>query len=94
MTFTQHHHWGVIEHGLRSLVYEQMVADEYLWEFLHPEEVLENMFGMTVINKFIANGGGFELIDDPKPLPRFHNIQVWVYHPDPRQRTWITLQMR
>ena len=90
--FTQHHHWGVIEHGIRACVYHTRIADEYLWEFLHPEEVLENMFGMTVINDFIHKGGGFELVDSPDPIPRFHDITVWAYHCDPRMLTWISLQ--
>lgn len=94
MSFTQSHHWGVIEHGIRICVYEQRIADEYLWEFLHPEEVLENMFGQTTINEFIHRGGGFELTDRPDPLPRFHDIHVWAYHPDPKMLTWISLQMR
>jgi len=92
VNFTQHHHWGVIEHGIRICVLEQRVADEYLWEFLQPIEVLENMFGISAINLFLLRGGGFELTDKPDPLPRFHDITVWAYHPDPKMLTWISLQ--
>jgi hypothetical protein len=92
MSFTQHHHWGVIEHGIRACVFEQQIANEYLWEFLQPEEVLENMFGITTINLFLFKGGGFELVDQPDPYTQFHQITVWAYHPDPRMLTWISLQ--
>lgn len=91
--FTQHHHWGIIDHGIRCQLWQQQIADEYLWEFTQPEEVLERMFGLAVINKFLAQGGGFLLTDEPQPVPRFHQITVWAYHPDPRQLTWISLKM-
>jgi hypothetical protein len=94
INFTQHHHWGVIEHGIRACVYQARIADEYLWEFLQPEEVLENMFGLTTMNEFLHRGGGFELTDRPDPVPRFHDIHVWAYHPDPRMLTWISLQKK
>lgn len=90
--FTQYHHWGVIEHGIKTQIWHQYVSDEYLWEFMTPEEILENTFGLEVIHNFIALGGGFELMDKPDPLPRFHDLTLWAYHPDPRRLTWISLQ--
>jgi hypothetical protein len=90
--FTQHHHWGVIEHGVRTQVFQDNISDEYLWEFLQPEELLENLFGIATVNQWLSKGGGFELVDEPNPLPRFHKITVWAYHPDPRQLTLIQLQ--
>jgi hypothetical protein len=90
---TQHHHWGVIEHGIKQLVYSAEVADEFLWEFVRPEEVLENMFGLDVVNDWLAKGGGFELVDTAYPLPRFHKVTVWAYHADPRQLTLISLKL-
>lgn len=92
--FTQHHHWGVIEHGIRREMWHQRVADEYLWDFTSPEDVLAATFGLDAVNQFLARGGGFELVDRPDPLPRFHDITLWAYHPDPRQLFWISLQMR
>ena len=94
MDFTQHHHWGVIEHGCRQCVFEDTISDEYLWEFLTPTEFLENLFELEVIHNFIAQGGGFLITDVPKPLPRFHEITVWAYHPDARHLTWISLQKK
>lgn len=93
MDFTQHHHWGAIEHGISAVVYSAEISDEYLWEFLQPEEFLENLFGMDTVNDFIAQGGGFEITDEPNPLPRFHKITVRAFHPDPRQLTWISLKL-
>lgn len=92
INFTQHHHWGVIEHGLRTEVFREDISDEYLWEFLQPEELIENLFGLERVNAWLVSGGGFLLTDEPNPLPRFHKITVWAYHTDPRQLTWIQLQ--
>jgi hypothetical protein len=92
--FTQHHHWGIIEHGIRVEIWNQYVADEFLWEFTSPEDVLAQTFGLTAVNDFLARGGGFELVDRPKPLPRFHDVTLWAYHADPRMLTWISLQKR
>lgn len=93
ITHTQHHHWGIIDHGIRQQLWQQLVTDEYLWEFMQPEEVLENMFGIEVVNDFLNNGGGFLLTDEPQPVPRFHLLTVWAYHLDSRQLTWISLKM-
>jgi hypothetical protein len=92
--FTQHHHWGTIDHGIRRLLWQTRIADEFLWEFMQPEEILENMFGLDKVNEWLDKGGGFLVTDRPDPLPRFHDIVVWAYHPDPKMLTWISLQMR
>jgi hypothetical protein len=92
--FTQHHHWGIIEHGLYVEIWNQQIADEFLWEFMEPYEVIENTFGSSVVKDFLASGGGFEVIDIPDPVPRFHDITLRAYHTDPKRLTWICLQTR
>jgi hypothetical protein len=92
--FTQHHHWGTVDHGLRQQVYQQHLADEYLWEFMTPEDLLESLYSLETQHNWIVQGGGFLLTDEPKPIARFHLITVWAYHPDPKRLTWISLQTK
>lgn len=92
-TFTQHHHWGITDHGICRQLWQQIIADEFLWEFLEPDDILQNMFGPEVITDFLSKGGGFLLTDEPRPVPRFHLLTVWAYHWDPRQLTLISLKM-
>jgi hypothetical protein len=91
---TQNHDFGEIDLDHGALVHHQHISDEYLWEFLQPEEYLENIFGLAAINRFLARGGGFRITDMPNPIPRFHDITVWAYHRDERELTWIMLQKR
>lgn len=90
----QNFDFGYINLDSGALVWHQHISDEYLWEFMQPEELLENLFGMDAVNDFLARGGGFRVTDVPDPLPRFHNLTVWAYHPDQRQLTWIMLKKR
>lgn len=92
--FTQHHHWGVIEHGLAIEIWQAYLSEEYFWEFTTPEEILHNTFSQEDITDFLARGGGFLLTDKPDPLPRFHYITLWAYHTDPKYLTWISLKKK
>lgn len=92
--YTVHNHWGIIEHGIKIEIWNEYLSDEYLWQFVSPEDVLARTFGLEAVNDFLARGGGFELIDKPKPVPRFHDVTLWAYHPDPKMLTWISLQKR
>lgn len=85
---------GHIDLDNSVLVWSSHITDEFFWEFLQPEELLENMFGLTVINLFLAKGGGLQIIDIPNPVPRFHDIRVWAYHAEPKMLTWIILQLK
>lgn len=75
------HQIGNTSHSKRILVYEARFSDEYFWEFTSPEDILENMYGLTVLNNFLAQDIGFEIMDTPDPLPRFHDIQIYSYVP-------------
>ena len=92
--FTQHHHWGIVEHGIGMELWTAYLSEEYFWEFTTPEEILHNTFGQEDITDFLARGGGFLLTDKPDPLPRFHYIELWAYHTDPKMLTWISLKKR
>lgn len=92
--FTQHHHWGIIDHGCRMLMWHQRLSDEFLWEFTQPEDVLEEMFGLDVVNYWLKHQGGFLLTDKPDPVPKFHDIEVWAYHSSPKMLSWISLKLR
>lgn len=89
--FTQHHHWGVIEHGVRQLIHTNKFTDQVFWDFMSVEDILTGVLDLEFINDFIAKGGGFELIDKPNPLPQFHYIELWAYHPNPKQLTLASL---
>jgi hypothetical protein len=88
---TQHHHWGIIEHGIRQQIFHTEFSDEYLYEFMSVEELLLRVIDENTVNKFLENKGGFLLTDEPNPLPKFHKITVWAYHADPKWLTWIAL---
>ncbi len=92
--FTQHHHWGIIEHGIHAVIWNQQLADAFLWEFMDPHELLEDVLGLDNTKNFLARGGGFEIIDIPDPTSHFHDITIRAYHSDPRMLTWISLQKK
>lgn len=85
------HQIGNTNHSKRILVYEAKFSDEYFWEFMTPEQILENMFGLKVLNDLLARDIGFEITDTPDPLPRFHYIQVHAYIAQDRLATLIEL---
>ena len=89
--FTQHHHWGVIEHDIKICLHTNRFTDESFWDFFTEEEILTSIVPIDKVNQFLAEGGGFILTDTPDPLPRFHNIELWALHPDPKWLTWISL---
>lgn len=70
------HQFGNTNHTQRALVYEAKFSDEYFWEFTTPEEILENLYGLTVLNNLLALDIGFEITDTPDPVPRFHHIEI------------------
>jgi hypothetical protein len=73
------HQVGNTLHSKRILIYDVKFSDEYFWEFMTPEQILENMFGLTGLNNLLARDIGFEITDTPNPLPRFHHIEVYAY---------------
>jgi len=73
------HQVGNIHHSKRKLIYEAKFSDEYFWEFMTPEQILENMFGLSGLNNLLALDIGFEITDTPNPVPRFHHIEVHAY---------------
>ena len=73
------HQIGNTRHSKRILIYEAKFSDEYFWEFMTPEQILENMYGLTGLNNLLARDIGFEITDTPDPLPRFHHIQIHAY---------------
>ena len=93
-TIGQCHKWGHTNHASRQLVFQQHLADEYLWEFMTPEDLLESLYSLETQHNWIVQGGGFLLTDEPKPVARFHLITVWAYHPDAKMLTWISLQTK
>ena len=92
--FTQHHHWGIIEHGVRLRIHTNQVSDDTFWDFMSVEDILTAVLPQHFINDFLARGGGFLLTDTPNPLPRFHLIELWAYHPDPRQLTLASVAVQ
>ena len=70
------HQIGNTNHAQRVLVYEARFSDEYFWEFTSPEEILENIYGLDVLNNLFAKDIGFEITDTPDPVPRFHHIEI------------------
>jgi hypothetical protein len=82
---------GNTNHSRKILIDESKFSDEYFWEFMTPEQILENMFGLKVLNDFLAKDIGFEITDTPDPLPRFHHIQVHAYIAQDKLATLIEL---
>ena len=73
------HQFGNTNHAQRVLVYEDNFSDEYFWEFTTPEDILENLYGLPVLNNLLARDIGFEITDTPDPVPRFHHIEIHAY---------------
>ena len=90
--WTQHHHWGVIEHGLKQQIWQETITDEYFWEFMTHEELLEHKLGLETTHNFIVSGGGFELIDEAHFNSHSRTLTLWAYHANPKMLTWISLQ--
>lgn len=94
MDFTQHHHWGITEHGIGVEIYNAYVSEYLYWEFTTPEEMLVDTFGLDVVNDFLSNQGGFLLTDTPNMNTQYHYIEIWAFHSDPKMLTWISLNKR
>lgn len=90
----QRHKWGNTESNQGILLSCQNVSDEYLWDFLEPQEYIEEMVGKDRFEHWIHTGGGFTLEDDPDPVPRFHKISVWAHHHREKDITWLALNIR
>lgn len=88
------HQIGNTLHTQRVLVYEAKFSDEYFWEFTSPEDILENIYGLPVLNNLFAKDIGFEITDTPMPLPRFHDIQIHACIPQDNLATLVTLSLK
>lgn len=90
LDFAQHHHWGIIEHGVYTLIDERHIAVNE-WQQSQPEDILEQCLSLDFINSWLDKHGGLELILLAMPVFYFYQIQIRAYHTDPRQLTWIQL---
>jgi hypothetical protein len=87
---TQYHEWGTNRLN-ESMIHSDTFSDEYFWEFATIEEVMLAVIPIDHMNAFLASGGALVLKDTPNPVPRFHKLQVWAYHPKESMITWISL---
>ena len=85
---------GNVNHSKRILIYEAKFSDEYFWEFMTPEQILENMYGLTGLNNLLARDIGFEITDTPNPVPRFHYIQIHAYVATDNLATLVALSLK
>lgn len=88
------HQIGNTTHTQRVLVYEAKFSDEYFWEFTSPEDILERMYGLPVLNNLFDLDIGFEITDTPDPLPRFHHIEIHAHIPQDNLATLVTLSLK
>jgi hypothetical protein len=92
--FTLKKHWGCVDHDSRCSIDHSEFSDEYFWEFTKPEDVLATVINNCDLARFLSSGGGIEITDEPNPLPRFHKITVWAYHPNEKWLTWIKVAQK
>lgn len=90
----QKYTWGNTLTNKAVLIRCENLSDEYLWEFLQPEEYLRDLIGSDQFDHWLHTGGGFTLEDEPDPVPRYHRISVWAHHHRERDITWLALNMR
>ena len=88
------HHIGNTNHTQQVLVYDSKFSDEYFWEFTSPEEILQTLYGLEVLNNLLAIDIGFEITDTPDPLPRFHHIKIHACIPKDSYTTLVTLSLK
>jgi hypothetical protein len=88
------HQIGNTRHPKSILIYEAKFSDEYFWEFTTPEQILENMFGLSGLNNLLALDIGFEITDTPDPVPRFHHIEVYAYIAQDHLATLVALSLK
>ena len=88
------HQIGNTNHAQRVLVYEAKFSDEYFWEFTTPEDILERMYGLAVLNNLFDLDIGFEITDTPDPLPRFHHVQIHAHIPQDNLATLVRLSLK
>lgn len=88
------HQIGNTNHAQRVLVYDAKFSDEYFWEFTTPEDILENMYGLEVLNNLLALDIGFEITDTPDFVPRFHQIEIHAHIPRDSYTTLVTLSLK
>jgi len=90
--FTQHYRWGNCDAEHKVLMDHGEFSDEYFWEHTTPEDVITHVIGLNLVNQVLEQGGGWLITDRANPLPRFHIIEIWCYHPDARKLNWFSLQ--
>jgi hypothetical protein len=88
------HQIGNTRHPKRILIYDVKFSDEYFWEFTTPEQILENMFGLPVLNNLFDLDIGFEITDTPNPVPRFHHIEIHAYVATDNLATLVALSLK
>jgi hypothetical protein len=89
--YTQYHQWGRVDHDHKKIIDTGEFSDKLFWEFTTAESVLFTVINQDRVNQLLRAGGGLVLTDEPNPLPRFHKITVWAYHPEDRWLTWAAL---
>ena len=88
------HQIGNTNHTQQVLVYDSKFSDEYFWEFTSPEDILERMYGLPVLNNLFDLDIGFEITDTPDPLPRFHHVQIHAHIQQDNLTTLVTLRLK
>ena len=88
------HQIGNTLHEQQVLVYDSKFSDEYFWEFTSPEEILQTLYGLEVLNNLLAIDIGFEITDTPDPLPRFHHVQIHAHIPQDNLATLVKLSLK
>lgn len=91
MSISQHHHWGIHEHGIHITLIDEIIEDIYFYDFASIEDLFEHMVGIDVINKLLDVGGGFVLVDTPRLASQTHQLTLKAYHTDPKWLTWVAL---
>ena len=90
---TVDHRYGRCEGVEPELVWQHQYSDEYLWEYINPKEVMDNIIPKNILENFVKRGGGLRLTDTPNPVVRFHNIKLWAYHSDKNEIFMLKLAL-
>lgn len=76
--------------SLCRVVYRVKLSDEYLWEFIEPQEFLERVIDPWYLYQFTHRGGCVHLDDTPiDGHCRFHNIEIIAWHPKSQYLDWL-----
>ena len=87
----QTHHWGNHKDTMCHLIYDTVVTDEYLYDFMSIEELLTSVVDIEAMNIFLMRNGGFILRDETDIHSQIHTISIWACHEESKWLTWICL---